>query len=151
MQISDWLSKCKIFRVKSFCALLFLVVFELAAVSGRTNSIQTLGNSLNMEGEWQFTSSEIRESGEKMEPAGLWSGRQLETITQVSTGRQHSVIRMMIRSHAVVCGLLLFCFFRYSHILLSDMEEKNFTPIRRILFPICIVQRICSNPLIFSV
>ena len=69
MQISDWLSKCKIFRVKSFCALLFLVVFELAAVSGRTNSIQTLGNSLNMEGEWQFTSSEIRESGEKMEPA----------------------------------------------------------------------------------
>lgn len=125
MQISDWLSKCKIFRVKSFCALLFLVVFELAAVSGRTNSIQTLGNSLNMEGEWQFTSSEIRESGEKMEPAGLWSGRQVETITQVCTGRQHSVIRMMVRSHAIVCGLLLLCIFSvFTHLIIRYERKK---------------------------
>ncbi|MGN0412341.1 MAG: hypothetical protein ACI4FV_04835 [Lachnospiraceae bacterium] len=125
MQIREWFSKCKISRVKSFCALFFLVALELAALSGRANGIQTLGNSLNTEGEWQLTASEICESGEKVEPAGLWSGRQLETITQVSTGRQHSVIRMMIRSHAVVCGLLLLCFFSvFTHLIIRYGRKK---------------------------
>lgn len=111
MQNMNRLSKRKTSRIKLFCALFFLVILELAAVSGRINGVHAMGNVLNTEKQYQFSLSGTRRSEEKTEPAGLWSGRQLEAAIQVSTGNQRSVIRMMTRSHAAVCGLLLFCFF----------------------------------------
>ena len=125
LQLMDRLSKRKISRVKLFCALFFLIVLELAAVSGRINGVQSLRNSLNTEGQRQLTLSGIRKSGEKTEPAGLWSGRQLETVSQASTGRQRSVIRIMTRSHAIVCGLLLLCFFPvFIHLIFRYRRKK---------------------------
>lgn len=122
-----------------FCVLFLLVLLELAAVFGRVSGIRAMKNSLNV-AEHPLVLSGARKSGEKPEAARLCSGQMPEIAIQAGTGRQRSVIRMISRSHAAVCGLLLFCvflvffrlFFRYAR------EELHFFTDRIISYRYCL-------------